>query len=204
MHTEYNYSLFIECKDIILREYQLGDLDKLQELTWQPEIYEYLPGWNVEKEVRLNWMKNYEIPENNQFLRRVEEGLRVEDLRLRLGIVLKENGEFIGWCGSGIKDELPVPNREIMYGISKDHRSKGYTSQAVQGVIKYLFENTEIEELNAIALLVNGPSNRVIQKSDFKFVGEVEIDDDKYNHYRIHKTDCLKDCKYNNEGTDIL
>ncbi|WP_420539091.1 hypothetical protein ACN92M_16895 [Paenibacillus polymyxa] len=55
--------------------------------------------------------------------------------------------------------------------------------------IKYLFENKEIKELNAIVLLENGPSNRVIQKSDFKFVGEIEIDAERYNHYRIHKKD---------------
>lgn len=191
MHSKENstYSLSIKCKDIILREYLLEDLDKIHELTWQPEIYEFLPGWNVKKEVRLDWLKNYEIPENNQFLRRIEEGVGVEDLRLRLGIVLKETGEFIGWCCSGIKDELPAPNREIMYGISKDHRSKGYTTQAVEGVIQYLFENTEIKELNAIALLENGPSNRVIQKSNFKLLGEIEIDAERYNHYRIHKKD---------------
>ncbi|MBP1177493.1 GNAT family N-acetyltransferase [Paenibacillus jamilae] len=190
MHSEKNpYSLSIECKDIILREYQLEDLNQLQVLTWQPEIYGFLPGWNVEKEVRLDWLKNYEIPENNQFLKLVEEGLDVGDLRLRLGIVLKETGEFIGWCCSGIKDDLPVPNREIMYGISKEHRSKGYTTQAVQGIIQYLFDNTEIKELNAIALLENGASNRVIQKSNFKFVGEIEIDDEIYNHYKINKID---------------
>ncbi|MFK4304829.1 RimJ/RimL family protein N-acetyltransferase [Paenibacillus sp. RC254] len=190
MHSEKNpYSLSIECKDIILREYQLEDLNQLHELTWQPEIYGFLPGWNVEKEVRLDWLKNYEIPENNQFLKLVEEGLDVGDLRLRLGIVLKETGEFIGWCCSGIKDDLPAPNREIMYGISKEHRSKGYTTQAVQGIIQYLFDNTEIKELNAIALLENDASNRVIQKSNFKFVGEIEIDDEIYNHYKIHKID---------------
>ncbi|WP_418026451.1 GNAT family N-acetyltransferase [Paenibacillus sp. JJ1722] len=190
MHSEKNpYSLSIECKDIILREYQLEDLNQLHELTWQPEIYGFLPGWNVEKEVRLDWLKNYEIPENNQFLNLVEEGLDVGDLRLRLGIVLRETGEFIGWCCSGIKDDLPAPNREIMYGISKEHRSKGYTTQAVQGIIQYLFDNTEIKELNAIALLENGASNRVIQKSNFKFVGEIEIDDEVYNHYKIHKID---------------
>ncbi|MDN4082644.1 GNAT family N-acetyltransferase [Paenibacillus polymyxa] len=53
--------------------------------------------------------------------------------------------------------------------------------------IQYLFENTEIKELNAIVLLENGPSNRVIQKSNFKFVGEIEIDAERNNHYRIHK-----------------
>ncbi len=65
-------------------------------------------------------------------------------------IVLKETGEFIGWCCSGIKDELPPPNREIMYAVSKDHRGKGYTTQASQGMIAYLFEHAGIETLKGI------------------------------------------------------
>lgn len=183
-----NRSVSIECKDIILREYRLSDLERMQELTWQPEIHGFLPGWNVQKETRLEWLLNYEIPANNEFFKRVQEGREVEDLILRLGIVLKETGEFIGWCCSGIKDELPEPNREVMYAISKDHRNKGYASQAVQGVIQYLFENTEVDQLNAIALLENGPSNKVIQNNRFTFVSEMEIDGEKFNHYKVYKT----------------
>lgn len=182
-------SLHIECKDIILREYRVEDLDQIHELTWQPEIYEYLPGWNVAREDRENWLKNYEIPENNQFLSRVEEKQPIEDLRLRTVIILKASGELIGWCCSGIKEELPEPNREIMYAISKDHRSKGYTTQALQGIVQYLFENTETQQLNAVALVDNKPSIKVIEKSDFKLQGKIEIDNEPYNHYVLFKKD---------------
>lgn len=30
-------------------------------------------------------------------------------------MILKETGEFIGFCMTGIKDELPTPNREIAH-----------------------------------------------------------------------------------------
>ncbi|MFS0868503.1 GNAT family N-acetyltransferase [Paenibacillus xylanilyticus] len=186
-----NCSILIECEDIILREYRLSDLERMQELTWQPEIHGFLPGWNVQKEVRQDWLMNYEIPTNNEFIQRVQEGNDIEDLILRLGIVLKGTGEFIGWCCSGIKDELPEPNREVMYAISKEHRNKGYASQAVQGVIQYLFENTEVAQLNAIALLENKSSNKVIQKNHFVFINEIEIEKDKYNHYLLHKSDWI-------------
>ncbi|MFF2910327.1 GNAT family N-acetyltransferase [Paenibacillus sp. NPDC057934] len=93
-------------------------------------------GWNVAKEQREEWLIHYEIPENGQFLKTVAEGGDIGELRLRLGIVLKETGELIGWGASGIKDELPAPNREIMYAISRDHRGKGYATQAVQGIIE--------------------------------------------------------------------
>lgn len=98
-------SLFsIECKDVFLREWIPSDLDRFHSLTWQPEIYEFLPGWNVSKKQRQDWLTHYEIPENKKFLGAVSEGGNVGDLRLRLGIVWKESGELIGWCCTGMKE----------------------------------------------------------------------------------------------------
>lgn len=179
----------IDCKDIILRQYIIGDLDEFHSLTWQPEIYEYLPGWNASREQREDWFINYEIEENKEFLNAVSEGRDIGDLRLRLGIISKETGEFIGWCCTGIKDELPLPNREIMYAISSKHRNKGYTTQAVEGVINYLFQYTNIDTLNTLALVSNIPSNRVIQKCGFYFQSIIEIDHEKYNYYRLNKSE---------------
>ena len=132
---------------------------------------------------------NYEIPGNKQFLNAVSEGGIIGELRFRLGIILKASGDFIGWCCTGIKRDLPAPNREIMFAISKDHRGKGYTTQAAKGLTKYLFENTNVEMLNAIALLRNEPSNRVIQKCGFNYQGIIELDDESYNFYTLDKSE---------------
>ena len=91
---------------------------------------------------------------------------------MKLGIVLKETGEFIGFCNTGIKEELSEPNREIAYAISKHYRNRGYTTKAVKGLIKYLFENTDVEQLNTVVLPRNVSSNKVIQKCGFRFKGE--------------------------------
>ena len=188
--SDANESIFaIECKDVILREFIVSDLDDFHSLTWQPEIYGLLPGWNVSKEQRADWFINYEIPENKRFLDAVSKSGDIGELRIRLGIILKETGEFIGWCCSGIKDELPPPNREIMYAISKDHRGRGFTTQASQGLINYLFESTNVKVLSAIALLQNVPSNKVIQKCGFNFQSIIEIDNEKYNYYILDKKD---------------
>ncbi|MDQ0089113.1 RimJ/RimL family protein N-acetyltransferase [Paenibacillus anaericanus] len=175
----------IECKDIILREYRVEDIDAMYAITCEPEVLEFLPDWNAPKEQRLDWLVNYEIGENKQFLKAVAEGGAIGELRLRLAVISKETGEFIGWCCSGIKEELPPPNREIMYAISNKYSNKGYTTQAVQGMVNYLFENTDVEELVALALTHNIPSNRVIQKSGFESVGITEIEDEKYHYYRL-------------------
>lgn len=109
---------------------------------------------------------------------------------LKLGIILKETGEFIGFCNTGIKEELSVPNREISYAISKHYKNRGYTTKAVKGLINYLFDKTNVELLNTIVLTRNVSSNRVIQKSGFNFVGEIEIENHKYYHYILHKSEC--------------
>lgn len=179
--------LIIDCKDIYLREYRIEDLEKLQEITWQPEVYEFLPGWNATIEDRSLWLTEYEFPENQRFKQAVMAGGDIGELYLRMAIVLKENDEFIGWCCSGIKDELPAPNREIMYGISKHFRNRGYTTQAVKGMTEYLFEYTNVEVLNAIALITNQASNKVIQKCDFERGSSIEIENEKYNHYQLRK-----------------
>lgn len=130
---------------------------------------------------------NYEIPENKQFLEAISQGFDIGNLRLRLAIILKETQELIGWCCSGIKEELPTPNREIIYAISKDHRGKGYTTQATKGLISFLFENTNITMLSSIALLDNVSSNKVIKKSGFIFQNIIQIELEKYNYYTLYK-----------------
>lgn len=153
---------------------------------------EILPDWNVPKEQKLNWLVNYETVENQQFLKAVSDCGDVGELRLRLGVTLKGTGEVIGWCCTGMKDELPAPNREIVFAISNEHSKKGYTTQAVQGLIAYLFNNTDTSELNAVALTRNTPSNRVIQKCGFKCLNSIEIDGSMYNHYKLYKRDWME------------
>jgi len=175
--------LVIGCKDICLREFMLKDLDKLYELTLQKEITDFLPDWISTKEQREKWLIE-DIQENKDFFKSLPS---VGDQCLRLAIVLKETDEMIGWCCSGIEDELPPPNRGIAYAISKDHRGKGYTTQAAQGLITYLFNQTDVEELCAMALLRNISSNRVIEKCGFNHMGTVEVGKKEFNYYKINK-----------------
>ena len=176
----------IDCGEIFLREFRIEDVDAIYELTTQPEVYEFLPDWRSTREQRLDWVTNYEIPDNKKFLSVVPN---VGDQNyLRLGIILKETGEFIGFCNTGIKEELSEPNREIAYAISKHYRNRGYTTKAVEGLVNYLFEHTDVELLNAVVLTDNVSSNKVIQKCGFRYNGNVEIEDQQYYHYIIHKT----------------
>jgi RimJ/RimL family protein N-acetyltransferase len=177
----------IECEDILLREYKVEDLDAIFKITHEPEIRQFLPGWDVSREQRLEWLTNYEIVENRQFLQAVHDGGDVGQLRLRLATVLKETGECIGWCNTGPKEELPPPNREIMYGISNRYYNKGYTTQAVRALIQFLFRNTKELELSAVAVVHNHASNKVIQKCGFTYMGEIELEQERHHLYKLRR-----------------
>ncbi|MBB6630137.1 hypothetical protein [Clostridium algidicarnis] len=50
--------LIIDCKDIVLREFRLEDLDELYALTLQPEITNYMPEWIGTREKYEDAMSN--------------------------------------------------------------------------------------------------------------------------------------------------
>lgn len=174
----------VDCGEILLREFRIEDVDAIYELTSQPEVYEFLPDWRSTREQRLDWITNYEIPDNKAFLTAVPY---INEEFLKLGIVLKETGEFIGFCNTGMKEELSEPNREIAYAISKHYRNRGYTTQAVRGLVTYLFENTDVKRLNAVVLPHNVASNKLINKCGFRFSGDVVIEDQLHYHYTLYK-----------------
>lgn len=175
----------IDCGEILLQEFRVEDVEAIYEITSQPEVYEFLPDWRSTRKQRLDWVTNYEIPNNKNFLSAVPN-IGGQNY-FKLGIILKETGDFIGFCNTSIKEELSEPNREIAYAISKDYRNQGYTTKAVKGLVHYLFENTDVELLNAVVLPHNVCSNKVIQKCGFLFNGYVEMEDQLHYHYILHK-----------------
>ncbi|KFM99053.1 GNAT family N-acetyltransferase [Bacillus clarus] len=181
----------IDCGDILLREFTIQDAEAIYMIAKQPEVSEFLPDWKSTKEQRIDWVTNYEIPANKEFLKAANGVPNIGEEFLKLGVFLKENNEFIGWCCTGIKEELPSPNREVMYAISNDYRNKGYATRATKGLMDYLFEKTNVEVLNTIALVRNIASNKVIEKSGFPYVTTIEIEGEKYNWYKIRKSEWI-------------
>ncbi|MDA1780257.1 GNAT family N-acetyltransferase [Bacillus cereus group sp. BY9-3LC] len=182
----------IDCGDIYLQEFTITDAESIYNISNQPEIEKFLPDWKSTKEQRINWVVNYEIPENKAFLHAVRTTTNIDDHILKLGIFKKTTNEFIGWCCTGMKDELPAPNREIMYAVSSEYHNNGYATKATKGLINYLFKNTNVDVLNAIAVINNAPSNKVIEKCGFTYLSQQTIENEIYNHYVLSKSVWIK------------
>ncbi|MCP1398580.1 MULTISPECIES: GNAT family N-acetyltransferase [Bacillus cereus group] len=182
----------IDCGDIYLQEFMVKDAESIYKIANQPEIEKFLPDWKSTKEQRMNWIANYEIPANKVFLEAVKTTNNIDNRMLKLGIFKKATNECIGWCCTGMKEELPSPNREIMYAISNEHQNHGYATKATKGLIDYLFKETNLIILNAIALINNAPSNKVIKKCGFTYLSEQKIENQLYNHYVLSKSEWIK------------
>lgn len=141
MGAESSTKLFrIDCGDIYLQEFTMKDTESIYKISNQPEIEKFLPDWKSTKEQRVNWIINDEIPANKAFLEAVKTTNNIDNHMLKLGIFKQATNECIGWCCTGIKEELPSPNREIMYAISSEYQNNGYATKATKGLIDYLFK----------------------------------------------------------------
>lgn len=193
MGAESSTKLFrIDCGDIYLQEFTMKDAESIYKISNQPEIEKFLPDWKSTKEQRVNWIINDEIPANKAFLEAVKTTNNIDNNMLKLGIFKQATNEFIGWCCTGIKEELPSPNREIMYAISSEYQNNGYATKANKGLIDYLFKKTNVNVLNAIALIKNVPSNKVIEKCGFIYMSQQTIENRLFNHYVLSKSEWIK------------
>ncbi|OUB35808.1 GNAT family N-acetyltransferase [Bacillus thuringiensis serovar yunnanensis] len=182
----------IDCGDIYLQEFTVKDAESIYKIANQPEIAKFLPDWKSTKEQRVDWIADYEIPANKAFLDAVKTTKNIDNHTLKLGIFKKATNELIGWCCTGMKEELPSPNREIMYAISNEYQNHGHATKATKGLIDYLFKETNLNVLNAIALINNVASNKVIEKCGFIYKSQQRIENQIYNHYILRKSEWIK------------
>jgi len=147
----------LESKRLILREWELSDLDDFFEYCSVPGVGE-MAGWfhheNKDKSLEI---LNLFINEKKTF-----------------AIVNKENNKVIGSLGIekyGLEDKLSeffnYKGREIGFVLSKDYWGKGLMAEAVKLVINYLFNKLDYDFLLCGHYDKNYQSKRVQEKCGF-------------------------------------
>ena len=151
-------NVVIETERLILREFALSDLDDFYAYASVPGVGEEA-GWphHENKEESLKILKMF-IEEKKTF-----------------AIVDKEKNKVIGSLGIekyGLEEKLSeffnYQGREIGYVLAKDYWNKGLMTEAVEAVIKYLFETLDYDFLTCGYYDKNPRSKRVQEKCGFK------------------------------------
>ena len=85
---------------------------------------------------------------------------------LTWGIILRENGEFIGTCGY---DNLEISHHgEIGFDLSKEYWGKGFMTEALSAIIDYGFEILDFARIEADIFSNNLRAMRVLEKLSFQ------------------------------------
>ncbi len=150
----------IETERLILRRLKLNDYE-IAFRNWcsNPNVARYTL-WNVHnspettKELFDMWEKEYE---NNDTFRWIVE--------------LKSTHELIGTIDVASKRFLPFGTAEIGYCYGEDYWGRGYATEALKRVIKYLFEEVDVEVIFADHMDKNPNSGKVMKKAGMNYEG---------------------------------
>lgn len=108
-----------------------------------------------------------DLADVNSFIQnRVSPGFDVPDTWFQFVIILKENSELIGDLGVHFHAE---DNSQVELGItlSARHQQKGFASEAVQSVIRFLFSDCAKEKITASIDPRNMASIRLFERLGF-------------------------------------
>lgn len=120
---------------------------------------------------------------------------RFEDkIEIVFAITLKLDSQLIG--SISLTPRFEFDQAELGYWIGKPYWSKGYASEAVKGLIKFGFEQLNLNRVHAHHFVRNPASGKVLNKCGMKYEGTLRQHikkDDRYediDFYGILKSEC--------------
>ena len=158
----------LETERLVLRNFTMEDAKEVFR-NWgcDPEVSKY-----------VTWTTHQSIDDTNVYLDMVMQ--KYKNNGFEWAISLKETGELIGAMSAFITED---DNRyEVGYNIAKKHWRKGYTTEALKEVMKYLINDVGIKSFRCSHAKLNPASGAVMQKVGFKYVK-----DDSYE--KLDKTE---------------
>lgn len=174
----------IETERLLLRSYEPEDFEPLYQLWSDAEVMKY---------VRAGWTPTRQ--EVTDYFPRVRKRWGERGFG-HLAVTLKESGEFIGYCGFQYIEE--TPEVELLYGLARPHWRKGYTTELARACLRWVFENTELERIVALAHPENVGSWRVMEKVGMRYEKMAHHYDGDLVYYAIERD------KYEPDGATYI
>jgi RimJ/RimL family protein N-acetyltransferase len=141
----------LETPRLILREFQLEDVDALALILSDPETMRFYPKPFDHRGVE-EW-----IARNHR--RYVKDGHGL------WAMIVKARGELIGDCGLVMQDVDEAKEIEIGYHVRRDHWGQGLATEAARACRDFGFEQLPVERLISLIRPENIASRRVAEKN---------------------------------------
>ena len=147
---------------LLLRKFSLNDCDNFYN-NWASDdrVTRYVT-WPTHTDISITktlveqWIKNYNDNTYYQWI------IDLKDIKQAIGSI------------SVVRIDEEKSEIELGYCIGYDFWNKGYTTEAFQKVIEYLFNEVQVEKIIARHDSRNIGSGRVMEKCGMKFIGTME------------------------------
>ena len=154
---ESSYMITLVTPRLILREWRKTDVGDLFDIMKNSSVV--MGGWKPHANINITSDVLNEYIENDD----------------RWAVVLKDSEKVIGCvrvCPDNNRGNFYA--KSINYVLSEDYWGNGYMTEAIKRVIKYLFEELNIDLLSAFHCPDNIKSQRVLEKCGFEYEITIE------------------------------
>jgi RimJ/RimL family protein N-acetyltransferase len=169
----------VETARLRLRLFTPDDLERLCELTSDPEVMRY-----------IGYGHTFSREETRANLDKIMEGFRRRGYG-RWALERRDTGTLIGYCGfSTMNPEVGV---EVAYLLAREEWGKGYALEAGRATLRYAFETLGLDSVAGITLHGNRRSRTVLERLGMKFISDGHYFDFACVHYFIARADWRND-----------
>jgi [ribosomal protein S5]-alanine N-acetyltransferase len=149
----------LETERLLLRKMRLDDAEAMFAYASDPEVTRYVP-----------WDTHRSMEDSESFLGFATEGYERGDFG-GWGVVLKDDGVFIGTCGIDVGYAPEHARAELGYVLSREYWGKGLMPEAVRAVIRLSFGRMGLNRVEARCIAENTASARVMEKAGMTYEG---------------------------------
>ncbi len=144
-----------ETDRLILRKLQNKDIDDIFAMRKDPEVMKYIRKPQTDRLSSIKWITM------------MTERWDTDKIGF-CGVIEKDSGAFVGWCGLWILKE--TDEIEIGYAIAKQFWGNGFATEAAYRCLEYGFNELNLMKIVAVSFPQNIASQNVMKKLGMKFV----------------------------------
>ncbi|WP_445722475.1 GNAT family N-acetyltransferase [Flavobacterium sp.] len=156
-------NLILETERLLLRPLDLNDDEDMFQLDNNPNVHEYLGNNPV-----------LSIEESRVYIKNINEQYLKNNIG-RFAVVLKETGDFLGWCGLKFiteEENNHINFYEIGFRFKEEFWGQGFAYESANAWLDYAFNTLKVSTLYASAHINNRGSRRVLEKIGLQLQNE--------------------------------
>lgn len=176
----------IETDRIIIRDFERKDAENLYRIVREKDILRFMPDWSEGGNSPEAYFKYVDWHQTQK------DSLNIYENK-RYVVALRDTDEMIGMVGMGLEDTLNEV--EVAYFMSENHQRKGYTIEAVNELVNWCFNVSDIEYLILTIDCGNTASCKLAEKCGFELFEkrtpirhkQPNMESDSYFYYRRYR-----------------